>query len=155
MIGHWDYTWHRYSFQRVQLAAEHYIPFWNQKRVIALRAKTDLSYVSTINQVPFYLQPTLGGPDDLRGFQRWRYYDNNASVANLEYRWEVSSMLDMAVFADAGNVFARPGLIGFRGIKKDIGLGFRLKTRDAVFMRLDAGVSKEGVQVWFVFSNIF
>jgi hypothetical protein len=155
MMGHWDYTSHRYSFQRVQFSAEHYVPFWNQKRVIALRAKTDLSYVSPINRVPFYLQPTLGGPDDLRGFQRWRYYDNNASVANLEYRWEVSTMLDMALFADAGNVFARPGLIGFRGIKKDAGLGFRLKTRDAVFMRLDAGVSKEGVQVWFVFSNIF
>jgi hypothetical protein len=125
MMGHWDYRWHRYSFQRIQLSAEHYIPFLNQKRVIALRAKTDLSYVNPNDRVPFYLQPTLGGPDDLRGFQRWRYYDNNASVANLEYRWEVSTMLDMALFADAGNVFARPGLIGFRNIKTDAGLAVR------------------------------
>jgi hypothetical protein len=28
--------------------------------------------------VPFYVQPTLGGPDDLRGFRRFRFRDDNA-----------------------------------------------------------------------------
>ena len=56
-------------------------------------------------------------------------HDNNASVANLEYRWVAFVMLDMALFADAGNVRAAR-LIGFRNIKTDAGLA-PLKNRDA------------------------
>ena len=55
------------------------------------------------NLVPFYLQPTLGGSDDLRGYRSFRFYDNNSVVLNGEYRWEVFSGLDMALFVDAGS----------------------------------------------------
>lgn len=155
LLDHWDRSFRRYSFRRVSVEAEQYFPFLNEKRVIALRARTDLSFTSTGHTVPFYMQPTLGGPDDVRGFARFRYHDANATVLNAEYRWEVSSALDMAMFADAGNVFARPGLIGFRDMKTAAGLGFRVKTRDSVVLRMDAGASTEGFRLWVTFSNIF
>ena len=52
--------------------------------------------------MPFYQQPTLGGPDALRGFRPFRFYDNNAVLVQGEYRWEASRSLDVALFADGG-----------------------------------------------------
>jgi len=145
----------RYSFRRYTFAGEHYIPFFNQKRVIAVHARTLFTVHDTLAQVPFYLQPTLGGSDDLRGYPRFRFYDNHSMVANVEYRWEVSRALDMALFADTGKVMHTRKQFSFAGLRTSAGLGFRLKTRDSVFMRVDAGASREGVQIWLKFSSAF
>jgi len=155
MTRYWDRSNHLFSFTRVSAGAEYYAPFWNEKRVLAFRVKTDLSYNDAGNYIPFYMQPSIGGPDDVRGFQRFRFQDNNATIANVEYRWEVSPMLDVALFGDAGNVFSKPSYIGFREIRSAGGMGFRVKTRDSVFMRLDAGAGKEGFRLWLTFSNVF
>jgi outer membrane protein assembly factor BamA len=155
MLEFWDRSGGSFSFRRMRFSAEQYFPFLNEKRVIALRACTDLSFTRAGEAVPFYMQPTIGGPDDVRGLDRFRYQANNATVLNAEYRWEVAPTLDMALFADAGNVFARPGLIGFRYMKTAAGIGFRVKTRDSVVVRMDAGASKEGFRLWVTFGNIF
>ena len=97
----------RHSHRRLDLDAQHYIPFFNRKRVIALRAKTIMTFANGSAVVPFYMQPVLGGSDDLRGFRQWRFYDNNLIVATAEYRWEAFSGLDMALFFDAGKVTSR------------------------------------------------
>jgi len=144
-----------YSFHRLESLYEQYIPFFNEKRVIALRARTDLSYIHTNAQLPFYLQPTVGGSDDLRGFRQFRFFDNNALFANVEYRWEVAPVLDVAIFADAGRVFHRPGEFKLTGLHEDAGFGLRFKTRDSVAFRIDTGFSREGFQLWFKFSPPF
>ena len=86
------------NHRKLTAEAQQYIPFLNEKRVIALRARTELSYRNTNQVIPFYLQPVLGGSDDLRGFRPFRFYDNNSLVMNAEYRWEVMTGFDMAVF---------------------------------------------------------
>jgi len=144
-----------YSFHRLESVYEQYIPFFNEKRVIALRARTDLSYVHTNALLPFYLQPTIGGSDDVRGYRQFRFRDNNALLMNGEYRWEVAPVLDMAIFADAGKVFPRPGAFNLTGLKGSGGFGFRIKTRDAVVFRLDTAFSREGFEIWFKFSPPF
>jgi outer membrane protein assembly factor BamA len=154
-LGYWNFSHRRSSFRRLEAQAEHYLPLFNQTRVIALRARTELSFVRDADEVPFYLQPVLGGPDDLRGFDRFRFHDNNSLLVNAEYRWEVSPALDLAVFADAGKVFERPGLVGLHHLEASGGLGFRLKTRNLVVMRLDTAVSREGFRLWLQFSNAF
>jgi hypothetical protein len=150
-----DTKTHLYSFRRYTLSGEHYIPFFNQKRVIALHAQTEFTVNDRRAQVPFYLQPTLGGSDDLRGYPRFRFYDNHLMVMNAEYRWEVARALDMALFVDSGKVMRTRKELHLSGLRTAGGLGFRVKTRDRVFLRLDVGASREGVQVWLKFSNIF
>ena len=145
----------QFSFHRVTAVAAHYIPFLNQKRVIAVRAITQLSYHSDNQVVPFYLMPTLGGDSDLRGFPRYRFYDENSILFNAEYRWEISTGWDMALFGDAGKVFNRPGDISLSHLQTDAGFGFRLKTNRRLFLRLDTGFSREGVQVWLTFGRLF
>jgi outer membrane protein assembly factor BamA len=145
----------RYTFRTWESLAEQYIPVLNEKRVFALRARTEFSYAGTGQVVPFYLQPTLGGSDDLRGFRQFRYYDNDSLLMNVEYRWEVAPALDMALFGDGGKVFPRPGDISLTNLKSDGGFGLRFKNREAVMFRIDVGFSREGTQIWFKFSPPF
>jgi len=150
-----DQTLGRHSFERLAVDLQQYIPFFNKRRVLALRAKSVLTNPDGGKVVPFYLQPSLGGSDDLRGFRAFRFYDNNMMVVNGEYHWEVFSGLDMALFVDAGKVFARRSQWNFHDLEADGGFGFRFNVHNDVFLRIDAGFSHEGFQVWFKFSNIF
>jgi hemolysin activation/secretion protein len=151
----WDETYHAYTFDLLRTQAEYYFTFANGMRALAFRARNETSFVQGNNQVPFYLQPTLGSPDDLRGYDRYRFYGNGSSVLSAEYRWSVAETLELAVFADGGNVYQRPGLIGVRDARGDGGIGFRFKNKEATFMRFDIGVSSEGVHVSFVFNPVF
>ena len=142
-----------FSFNRLSIAAEQYIPFFNRKRVIALRGVTELSYHGRDQVVPFYLQPTLGSDMELRGYPRYRFYDENSLALTVEYRWEIGAGLDMAVFNDSGNVFHRPGQISLHEMKNSVGFGLRLKNQKNMFVRLDVGFSREGFQVWLKFAT--
>jgi len=71
-----------FSFQRLSGFAQQSFAFFNQKRVIEVRAKTEVSLHSEERVVPFYLQPTLGGDTDLRGFRRYRFYERGGNAIN-------------------------------------------------------------------------
>ena len=142
-------------FQRFDVDAQQYFSFTNRRRVIALRGQAVFTDPRANEFVPFYLQPTLGGSDTLRGFRAWRFYDNNRVVMTGEYRWEVFSGLDMALFADYGEVFHRVRDFAFSALEQSYGFGFRFNARNDVFMRIDTGFSREGFQVWWKFSNVF
>jgi len=158
LVRYWTYSDRKfgsYSFRRLDLEVQQYLPFANRRRVIALRGKSVLTYASDGHRVPFYLQPTLGGSDDIRGFRSFRFYDDNLVVLNAEYRWESFSGLDMAIFADAGKVFPRRAQWNLKDLEGTVGFGFRFNIRNNVFMRLDVGFSHEGYQIWLKFDNVF
>lgn len=144
-----------YSFRRLELEAQQYIPFFNERRVLAFRAKSVLTDPGAGQQVPFYLQPTLGGSEDLRGFRPFRFYDNNMIALNAEYRWETFSGLDTAVFVDSGKVFHRSSDWNLYDLEVAYGFGLRFNVQNSVFMRVDVGFSHEGFQVWLKFNNVF
>ena len=144
-----------HSFRQLDLEAQQYIPFFNKRRVIALRARTLMSFSNGNQTVPFYLQPVLGGSDDLRGFRSYRFYDDNLIVVNAEYRWESFTGLDMALFFDAGKVATKRSQINFHDLEASAGFGFRFNVRNNLFLRLDVGFSHEGFQFWFKFGNPF
>jgi len=105
--------------------------------------------------IPFYMQPRLGGAEDLRGYRPYRFRGDNLLVMNVEYRWEVFSGLDLALFADAGKVYTHKSDLGLRHLESDAGFGFRFNVRNKTFLRLDAGFSHEGFQIWLKFNNVF
>jgi hypothetical protein len=151
----WDQSGNNSSFHLLQTQATYYVPFINGMRTLAFRARNETTFHADGQKVPFYLQPTLGGPNDLRGYERYRYYDNGSSVLSGEYKWSVAGSVEMALFGDGGNVYRRPGLIGFRQLRGDGGFGVRFKNKQQEIMRFDVGFSPEGVKVWFVFNNAF
>lgn len=145
----------RYSFKRIDLRADQYIPYFNKTRVIALHVRAVMTEVDETQDVPFYLQPTLGGNDDLRGFARYRYYDENSILFIIEHRWHSFSGMDVAVFADAGKVVPRAKQLDFHDLRFDAGIGFRFKVKEVVVMRIDNAISNEGYRFMWTFNNIF
>jgi len=143
------------SFLRLDLDAAQYLPLFNRTRVIALHGSSSLTTTSGSQRVPFYLQPTLGGPDTLRGYRAYRFYGDNSVMLNAEYRWNLSPILGMVAFADGGKVFDRWEQWNLHGIESDVGFGFRVKPRSKIAFSFDTGFSHEGFQLWFRAINIF
>lgn len=156
-----QYTWYRdkhlnlHDFRRLDAEIQQYFGFFNKTRVFAIRAKTTLTYADLGQIVPFYMQPVIGGSDDLRGFRPFRFYDNNSLVLNAEYRWHVVSTLDMALFADGGKVFPRRGELNFSHLQADGGIGFRFNVKGQQFIRVDLARSREGFRIWLKFNDVF
>jgi hypothetical protein len=150
-----DQSGNQANFHLLETQATYFAPLTNGLRTLVFRVRNETAFAENNQVVPFYLQPTLGGPDDLRGYDRYRFYGDGNSVATAEYRWSISQTIEMAIFGDGGNVYQRPGLIGFRDLRGDGGFGFRFKNKQASVMRLDVGFSPEGVHVWFVFEDVF
>jgi outer membrane protein assembly factor BamA len=146
---------HAYTFNLIDVDLHQYFGLLNRSRVIALRAHTRLTDSPGGQTVPFYLQPVIGGSDDLRGFRPFRFSGNNSLVLNGEYRWAIFSGCDGALFVDGGKVFSRRGQLNFRDLEGTAGFGFRFNARNRTFLRLDVGFSHEGFQVWFKFNDIF
>jgi outer membrane protein assembly factor BamA len=144
-----------YSFRRWKMEAQQYFPFFNQRRVIAVRGKLEMTDANSDQQIPFYLLPVVGGSEDLRGYREFRYRDRDSLVFNLEYRWEAFSGLDLALFGDAGNVFPKAGDIQLDKLKTSYGLGFRFNTDRSVFWRIDIGFSPEGTRTFVKFNHVF
>ncbi len=155
LTGYSDRRLGLHDFRRVDFELQQYISFFNKRRVIALRARNTITDAAGGKRVPFYLQPTIGGSDDLRGFRPFRFYDDNAMVLNAEYRWESFTGLDMALFVDAGKVTSGRGRWNLRDLEASAGFGFRFNVNNGVFLRLDFGFSHEGFQAWVKFNNVF
>jgi outer membrane protein assembly factor BamA len=150
-----DRVLERHSFRRLDFDVRRYFPFFSSQRLIAVRAYSAMTQGMSGDRVPFYLQPTLGGADMLRGYGTFRFHDNNLMFFNAEYRWKVSSGLELAMFADAGQVAPRVRDFDLRELKTSYGIGLRANSRRNVFARVDLGCGKEGCQVWLRFNNIF
>jgi outer membrane protein assembly factor BamA len=145
----------RHSFNVLDVDLQQYVSLFNKSRVLAFRAHSRLTDRAAGQTIPFYLQPVLGGSDDLRGFRAFRFTGNNSFVMNGEYRWAIFSGLDGAIFVDAGKVFDRRGQLNFRDLEASSGFGLRFNARNQTFIRVDIGFSHEGFQVWFKFGDVF
>ncbi len=156
-----QYSWYEdralgiFGFRRMDIDVQQYIPFLNKTHRIALRGKGTFTESDGQQATPFYLQPFLGGSDDLRGFRPFRFSDRSKVVYNAEYQWEIFAGLDGALFFDAGKVMPRRSLLAFSQLETSAGFGLRFNVRNATFIRIDTGFSHEGFQVWFKFNSAF
>ena len=106
--------------------------------------------------MPFYYQRTLGGPDDLRGFRQFRFRDKNVLLLQAEYRWEIFTAVDGAIFYDAGRVAPRFEDLGFNDLESDYGIGFRFGTRNGVFLRVEGAFGSSGGKHFILrFGHVF
>ena len=145
-----------YSFQRAEADVQHYISLLRNRRIIALRAMASVSDADDGARVPFYYQRTLGGPDDLRGFHRFRFRDTHALLLQAEYRWEIFTAVDGAIFYDAGKVASRVEDLNLKDLESDYGFGFRFGNANGVFLRIETAFgSSGGTHFIFRFNNVF
>lgn len=139
-----------YSFKRYEAEAAGFIPLADSRIVLALRGWLVTSDTDAGQTVPGYLQPTLGGGHSLRSYEDFRFRDDHMVVANAELRVALMTHIDLAVFADAGNVAPRRGDLNFD--KRSYGGGVRFHTRRATIVRADVAHGGEGWRTMFSLS---
>jgi Omp85 superfamily domain len=151
-----DQTTGRFSVNRLETDLRQFFGFLAGRRVIATRLFVSTSDTGTGEVMPFYLMPTLGGNDTLRGFREYRFRGPHSILAQGEYRYEIWSGLDAALFYDAGKVANTRSDLNFNDLETDYGFGFRFNTDSAIVFRVDAGFgSRDGKHLYIVFGGIF
>lgn len=151
-----DRTTGVHTFSRFDADLRQFIGFLADRRVLAARLFVSTSDTTGDRVMPFYFMPTLGGNDTLRGFREYRFRGPHAILAQAEYRWEIWSGLDAALFYDAGKVAERRDDLDFSNLQSDYGFGFRFNTNNGVILRVDAAFgSRDGPHVYLVFGGVF
>jgi hypothetical protein len=143
----------RFSFHRFEAEAAHFFPVASDRIVLIAHGWFAGSRADEGQEVPFYLQPTLGGASSLRSYTSYRFHDNNLVLVNAEARVRIFEHVDWAVFADAGNVAPKAGDLDFA--RRSYGIGFRVHTRQATVARMDVAHGDEGWQVLFRVNDPF
>jgi hypothetical protein len=129
------------SFDRYEGEAAYFIPI-AQRAVLAAHFWGVFTDTLDGRTVAFYLLPSLGGHNTLRGYADYRFHDRNLVVANLESRWALFEHVDAAAFFDAGNVAARAKDVNVD--RTSAGFGVRLHTTRTTVARFDIARSREG-----------
>lgn len=156
-LQHFDDTdGDRHTFRRVEADLQQYISLLRDRRVLALHALVSMSDADAGRDIPFYFQRTLGGPDDLRGFRRFRFRDRHLLLLQAEYRWEIFTAVDGAIFYDAGKVASRAEDLNLEDLESDYGVGFRFGSRNGVFLRVEGAFGSSGGKHFiFRFGHVF
>jgi outer membrane protein assembly factor BamA len=151
-----DRTTNQFTFNRFDGDVRQFFGFLAGRRVIATRLFVSTSDTSAPQVMPFFLMPTLGGNDTLRGFREYRFRGPHAILAQAEYRWEIWSGFDGAIFYDAGKVADHRSDLNFKDLESDYGIGFRFNTNNGVIFRVDTAFgSNDGKHLYIVVGGIF
>lgn len=162
----------RFTFNRLDIEARQKFSVFGPHRRLTLRGWIAATDARVGNDVPFYLQPTLGGTGyvrsvneeligsdgsrgTLRGFDNYRFRDRNLLLLQAEYRVPVWGPVDASVFMDAGKVASRLGDLDLSGLKRNYGFGISMMKGPATVVRTDVGFGGgEGVKFVVSFGDV-
>jgi outer membrane protein assembly factor BamA len=141
-----DVTLERHDFQDLLFDLRQFFSV-GRKTILALRLQSVSTFTRRAQEVPFYLQPTMGGPDTMLGFASDRFSDRNLLVLTAAYRYALSLNLRFGLFADVGQVF--PCWRKLRGDSWEVAFGTNAEYKAGRKILLGAGVgfSREGWHV--------
>jgi outer membrane protein assembly factor BamA len=140
-----------FRFGRYEAEAAAFVPLQQARWVLAVRGWLVATRTADGDVVPFYLEPSLGGSTTLRSYPDYRFHGRHLLVANVEARAALVAHVDVAAFADAGNVAAR--LSDLDLAKTSYGIGVRMHTRRSNFARIDVAHGREGWRVSFTLGD--
>lgn len=139
-----------YSFHRFEAEVARFVPIVPDRWTIAVRGWGVWSMTPAGQVVPFFLMPSLGGDNSLRGELNYRYHDNDLLLVNAESRFGLFEHVEAAVFVDAGNVARNASSQNLD--RRSYGAGVRIHTRTSMLMRLDVAHGEE--QGWRVMCKL-
>jgi outer membrane protein assembly factor BamA len=146
----------RHSFNRIDVDVEQHISWWRGQRLLTVRALAIGTEADRGHEVPFYLQPTLGGSAWLRGFANDRFRDRHVLAMQAEYGWDIWPFLNAVLFYEMGQVAPEWADLFTQGFERDYGFGFRFGSARTVAVRTDIAFgSGEGTRFSTRFSHAF
>ncbi len=144
-----------FDSDRVSLDTRGYLPLGSRQRILAMRFFISRVEAKQGSRIPFYLMPTLGGKETLRGFSEFRFRDAKLLYLSAEYRWEAAPAVEGVLFYDTGRASPEGEDLDFKHLEHNIGAGIRFKAMNRVLLRLDVGRGREGTVVHFQFGPSF
>lgn len=166
-----DHDLDRFSFRRLDLEAQQRFAGLAPLHRLTLHGWLSTTRTSDQHDVPFFLQPTLGGKSyvrsvhedligsdgtraTLRGFRSLRFRDRNLLLLQAEYRLPVWGPLDATMFVDAGTVASRPAGLRVSDLKRSYGFSLSLMRKSEAAARVDVGFGGgEGTRVLVSLGN--
>ena len=124
-------------------SAEQLFDLFRGTRVLALRARVD-AVTGDRSELPFFLLPSLGGPEHLRAFSRGRFRDEVATSGEIAYEWAVGLNARASLFVEVGGVHEGMGDLGFDPLHLSSGAAFRFAGDDGNDARAVVAGSETG-----------
>ena len=138
-----------YSFDRVDGEIVQHIPILRETWVVSLHGLVQTT-LDDDDVVPYFLMPSLGSGSTLRAYSSWRYRDRHSLLLTGEFRWIPNrTALDMAIFYDMGKVASHWDGLSLKGLKSDVGIGFRFHGPAATPLRVELAYGREGIHLVF------
>ena len=160
-----DRARHRFTFRRLDAELQQRFAVLGPHRTLTLHAWTAVASAPAGQDIPFFLQPTLGGKaqvvgvredligsDDtratLRGYQNLRFRDRDVLLLQAEYRIPIWGPFDSTVFVDAGKVASRAADLNLSDLRRSYGFSFSVMHGRMAAARVDVGFgSREGTRL--------
>lgn len=139
-----------YSFSQFIGEAEQLVPVAQERGALGL---VGTIWALTGDTVPFFLMPTLGGGDYLRGYRTYRFRDRDAVVVTAQFQWRLHEWVDGVAFVDVGRVAPRLSALRLGASRPTEGVGVRVRTPKKTIFRFDVARSNEGLQWLIGFSS--
>lgn len=161
-----------FNFTRLDVEAQQVFAGFGAHHRLTLSGWAATSMTDAGQEVPFYLQPALGGKsairsvhDDrlgsdgtdatLRGYRNLRFIDRNLLLVQAEYRVPVWGPVDATLFADAGKVARTRSDLDFNDLRRDLGFSLSVMKGWTTWARVDVGFgSGEGTRVFFTLGDL-
>lgn len=155
-----------FNFRRLDIEAQQVFAGIGAHHRLTLSGWTSTSMTDAGQQVPFYLQHTLGGKSairsvhedrlgsdgtdaTLRGYRNLRFRDRHLLLLQAEYRLPVWGPIDATLFADAGKVTSTRDDLDLTDLRRDFGFSLSIMKGWATAARVDVGFgSGEGTRVF-------
>jgi len=135
-----------FSFRRVDVDVRQSIPVLKEQWVLGFRGLMQTTTAESGQVIPYYVLPSLGGAQTLRGYPDFRFQDKHLLLLGAEYRWLPSRIIDMALFVDAGKVAAERRDLDLDGLKTSYGIGIRFHGPSFTPLRIDVARGAEGIR---------
>lgn len=161
----------RFNFRRLDLETKQQFTLFGPHRLLTLHGWVSTTDTSNGNDVPFFMQYTLGGRGNLRsvhehligsdgtdatlrGFRTFRFRDRHLVLLQAEYRWPLWGPIDATVFMDAGKVTNRRSDLNLSDLKRNYGFSLNVVRGSGTVVRMDVGFGGgEGVHLFWTFGK--
>lgn len=161
-----------FNFRRFDIEAQQVFAGIGAHHRLTLGGWASTSMTDAGQEVPFYLQRTLGGKSairsvhedrlgsdgtdaTLRGYRNLRFRDRHLLLLQAEYRVPVWGPIDATVFADAGKVTSARDDLDLSDLKRDFGFSLSVMKGWATAARVDVGFGGgEGTRVFFTIGEL-
>ncbi len=141
-----------YNFEVYKITCNHYHKFKNERNILATRFVANIAD----GDVPFQGQSVVG-QDDIRGYSKGKYRNNQVYALQTEYRWRFYKKFGMVGFVGIASAVEKFKDIAKTELLPGVGAGFRymMLAKERVNIGMDVAVGKDDWGMYFRIGESF